>query len=105
MLDWVLGTLLESKTKSNTGCTLKGSFSNGDDGFRKRPFKDKMVGKCRGPEVHRDEAVGGHPAQLWGVCEREREKETGRGGGGQERRRKGFPVQGIPKAESLGLFS
>lgn len=88
MLDWMLGTLLESKTKSNTGCTLKGSFSNGDDGFRKRPFKDKIVGKCRGPDVHRDEAVGGHPAQLWGVCVRERERDgVGEMGAREEKKR------------------
>lgn len=88
-----MGTLLESKTKSNTGCTLKGSFSNGDDGFRERPLKDKIVGKCRGPDVHRDEVVKGHPAQLWCVCERERQS----GAGDKRGEDKASQFRGFPK--------
>lgn len=57
-------TVKRNETKSNTGCVLKGSLSNGDDRFIKRSLKDKIVGKCRGAEAHWGKAAERHPGQL-----------------------------------------
>lgn len=73
-----VGDTTEKQNQSNTGCILKGSLSNGDDGFMKRPFKDKIAGEGRGPEVSRDKVGEEHLAQLSCVREGGRERENKR---------------------------